>query len=198
MEFSICDDAEQVRLAQQVRYEVFSVEKAWVDPKSCPGGLELDEYDALAVHFLAVEDGVPVGTSRLLLGSKQRLPAAEHIDLATLGLQPHEAVEVSRLAIRRLNRSQDLRVFFGLTRLMWFWMMERSIKVWMAVADVSLFRLLDRLGMPAIDTAPQVHHLGSDCIPVVYDVPLSGPALKLTPTECDAGVKSFQLAADKE
>ncbi|MEV5082331.1 GNAT family N-acetyltransferase [Streptomyces sp. NPDC093064] len=48
-----------------VRKEVFVVEQG------VPQDIEYDEYDALAVHVLAVrEDGVPLGTGRLLYGAE--------------------------------------------------------------------------------------------------------------------------------
>lgn len=46
--------------AGAIRHEVFVVEQC------VPVELELDEYDPIAIHALALEDGVPIGTGRLL------------------------------------------------------------------------------------------------------------------------------------
>lgn len=44
--------------ARTIRFEVF------VDEQQVPAELELDEYDATARHWLAVDDGTPVATAR--------------------------------------------------------------------------------------------------------------------------------------
>ena len=46
--------------ASAIRHEVFVQEQA------VPVELELDEHDAIALHALAMHDGTPVGTARLL------------------------------------------------------------------------------------------------------------------------------------
>ena len=182
MDFIVCTDSDHVRMAQALRFSVYCEEKAWIDSKRCENGLEMDEYDPLAVHFLALQDGEPVGTSRLLLGTRQHLPAMEFIDLDALGLDPDFVVEVSRLAARRTGRSSDLRLFLGLTRLMWQWSMDRSMVAWLAIADVPLFRLLQRLKMPILSVAPHVQYMGSTCVPVAFDLPSTGASLQRSDT----------------
>lgn len=180
LRFLICQEPEEVQMAQALRYSVYCEEKGWVDAERCPGGLEVDEYDQLALHFLALEGEVPVGTSRLLIGGRQHLPAADYLDLGLLGLEVSQLVEVSRLATRRTERSSDLRVFLGLTRLMWEWSMDHSMVAWLAIADIPLFRLLERLGMPVVGRAPYVEYLGSTCVPVAFDMERTGRALKVS------------------
>lgn len=176
----MCTEPEHVQLAQSLRYTVFCREKGWIDPLACPEGVETDEHDHLALHFLALEGDVPVGTIRLLLGDRQDLPAAEYLDLDGLGLDIRRLAEVSRLATQRTERSSDLRVFLGLTRLIWEWGMENSIVAWLAIADLPLFKLLDRLGMPVIASAEEVEYLGSACIPVAFDMQKTGEALRVS------------------
>jgi N-acyl-L-homoserine lactone synthetase len=165
-------------MAQALRYEVYCEEKGWVSPTRSGERLEIDAYDDLATHFLAVdEDGTVLGTVRYLRGEVQRLPAFDHISPESLGLEPRRITEVSRLATRRTSRSQDLGVFLGLTRLMWHWGMENSIRSWMAIADQPLYRLLSRLRIPVLAVGEPIDYLGSECVPVAYDMPGSGAAL---------------------
>jgi len=174
----VCKTARQLRLAQALRYEVFCAEKQWIDSGTCSDQTESDAYDDDAVHFLAVDaDGTAIGTSRYLLGSCQSLPAARHIDIAKLGLDPARVTEVSRLATKPTKRSQDIAVFLGLTRLMWHWGMENAIQSWMAIADVPLYHMLSRLRIPELAVAPSVDYLGSECVPVAYDMRGTGAAL---------------------
>jgi N-acyl-L-homoserine lactone synthetase len=166
-------------MAQSLRYSVYCEEKGWIDPGRCANGIEVDEHDDLALHFLALEDDTPVGTCRLLLGNRQHLPAADYLDLESLGLDVKLVAEVSRLAAHRTKRSSDLRIFLGLTRLMWEWGTENSMVAWLAIADIPLFRLLERLKMPVIATAEHVDYLGSTCVPVAFDLEGTGVSLKV-------------------
>ncbi|WP_445524121.1 GNAT family N-acetyltransferase [Streptomyces cyslabdanicus] len=63
-----------------VRKEVFVVEQG------VPQDLEYDAYDAVAVHVLAVrEDGVPLGTGRLLYGAEAAAKTGGDPALGSLG-----------------------------------------------------------------------------------------------------------------
>jgi N-acyl-L-homoserine lactone synthetase len=178
LKFITCSTPEQIRAAQRLRYEVFCVEKGWIDAAKCPGHVESDELDEGAVHFLALEDGVPVGTIRLLLGKKCDLPAAAYLPVEELGVEPWQMVETSRLATRRKKRSQDLRVFLGLTTLMWEWAMEHDMKVWLVIADVPLHHMLTRLGMPEIARGDEIEYLGSKCVPAAFELVGTGFSLR--------------------
>jgi N-acyl-L-homoserine lactone synthetase len=176
----MCETPDQLLASQELRYAVFCEEKRWVDPLDCSARLETDEYDSLALHFLALDGDTPIGTVRLLLGARQPLPAADYLDLDALGLDTREVAEVSRLAIQKTGRSSDLRVFLGLTRCIWEWGMDNSMAAWLAIADVSLFRLLERLGMPVLASADHIDYLGSRCVPVAFDLARTGEALKVS------------------
>ncbi|MFD4969495.1 GNAT family N-acetyltransferase [Streptomyces sp. NPDC058424] len=64
-EVRVAEDPADREACFAVRKEVFVVEQG------VPQDIEYDEYDALAVHVLAVrEDGVPLGTGRLLYGAE--------------------------------------------------------------------------------------------------------------------------------
>lgn len=176
MKCVVCETDEQVREAQRLRYEVYCVEKGWVDTHTAEA-IEIDPFDPLAVHFLAYDDeGVPIGTARLLLGSRQQLPATRFLPQAA-AYAPEETVEISRLAARRQSRSHDAAVLLGLLRAMWEWAMERSITNCVAVADAPLFALLKRMGMPIVASGPKVEYVGSTCVPAALDIASVGPVL---------------------
>ena len=178
MEFTVCNTPEQLELAQRLRYEVFCLEKSWVDATECEGGREADPSDEIAAHFLALEDGVAVGTVRYLLGWQQELPAVSHLDLSHLDHDPSKIVEVSRLATTQTKRSHNMRIFLGLTVLMWEWAMEREVPMWLAIADVPLYHMLTRIGLPVVAEGERFEYLGSMCVPVAFDMPGTGPVLK--------------------
>ena len=170
MECILCTEPGHVRMAKALRYSVYCEEKRWIDPRQCVDGIEEDGDDELAIHFLALEDGHPVGTARLLLGKHQKLPASEYIDLTAIGVDETQIAEISRLAIRRHSRSYDLRVFLNLMQAMWSWGSDNSMLVALAIADAPLFTGLQRLGIPTLATTPEVEFLGSSCVPVAFEV----------------------------
>jgi len=168
----VCETPEQIQLAQALRYEVYCLEKEWIEPGTCDRGLEVDSYDELAIHFLVLDDetDAALGTSRLLLGSCQELPGAEFIDLGALGLLPAQTCEVSRLASLRSARARNFEVFLLLMHAMSTWGAGVDITAALSVADVSLHRLMTRIGMPYVAVGEPVEYLGSECIPSVIDV----------------------------
>lgn len=168
----VCETPEQIQMAQALRYKVFCLEKEWVDASSCENGLEVDEYDELAVHFLVFdeESETAVGTSRLLLGSCQTLPAARFLDLAALGLRPAQTCEVSRLASLRSARARNFEVFLLLMHAMSMWVAGLDITAALSVADAPLHRMMTHIGMPFVAVGEPVEYLGSECIPSVIDV----------------------------
>ncbi|MFJ3301761.1 GNAT family N-acetyltransferase [Streptomyces sp. NPDC086549] len=97
-------DAHTVRIAEDpadreacfaVRKEVFVVEQG------VPQDIEYDEYDAVAVHVLAVrEDGVPLGTGRLLFGEAAASKTGGDPSVGSLG----------RLAVAREARGLGVGV----------------------------------------------------------------------------------------
>ena len=76
--------------------ECFAVRKeVFVGEQGVPEDLEYDEYDAVAVHVLAVrEDGVPLGTGRLLHGEAAAAKVDGDLSVGSLG----------RLAVRQEAR----------------------------------------------------------------------------------------------
>ena len=55
----LVETEEDMEAAVSIRFRVF------VDEQSVPAEIELDEYDAVATHAIAIEDGQAVGTGRM-------------------------------------------------------------------------------------------------------------------------------------
>ncbi|MEK7323579.1 MAG: PEP-CTERM/exosortase system-associated acyltransferase [Pseudomonadota bacterium] len=60
---------EQLRLAMELRYQVYCLETGFEDINQHPGGMERDEFDSRAVHSLLIHraSGMIAGTVRLVL-----------------------------------------------------------------------------------------------------------------------------------
>jgi N-acyl-L-homoserine lactone synthetase len=182
-EFIRCITPEQIEAAMRVRHEVYCIEKGWIDPATCPGDIERDEFDVDAVHFLASKDGEPVGTTRVLLGGVAELPAFEYLPPHLFNAERNQIVEVSRLATIPQSRSQDAAVFVGLGLAMWEYGVEHGIRVCMAIADVPFYRMLMRMRFPVIAKAKPVEYMGSLCVPIAFDAPKMVLALRRQTSE---------------
>ncbi|WP_316753750.1 GNAT family N-acetyltransferase [Streptomyces herbicida] len=91
----IADDLADREACFAVRKEVFVVEQR------VPQDIEYDEYDAVAVHVLAVrEDGLPLGTGRLLSGEAAASKTGADPAVGSLG----------RLAVARKARGLGVGV----------------------------------------------------------------------------------------
>ena len=74
-----------------VRFRVF------VDEQSIPPEVELDEYDAQATHAVALQDGQPIGTGRVILEGGVARIGRMAVDL------PHRRGGVGGLLLRFLE-----------------------------------------------------------------------------------------------
>lgn len=81
--------AYEVRVAEDPadREACFTVRKeVFVGEQGVPEDIEYDAYDAVAVHVLAVrEDGVPLGTGRLLFGEAAAAKTGGDASVGSLG-----------------------------------------------------------------------------------------------------------------
>ncbi|MEU0963894.1 GNAT family N-acetyltransferase [Streptomyces sp. NPDC005917] len=79
-EVRVAEDLADLEACFAVRKQVFVVEQG------VPEDLEYDEYDASALHVLALrEDGVPLGTGRLLYGETAAEKTDGDLSLGSLG-----------------------------------------------------------------------------------------------------------------
>lgn len=91
-----------------LRYEVYCIECAFLDPANYENGKESDEYDDCSTHFAAyARDRTLVGTVRLVQPPKDMAyPFMAHCEVFNrAGLPPRaEAAEISRLVVKKTYR----------------------------------------------------------------------------------------------
>lgn len=102
-----------------LRYQVYCVERGFLDPADYPDQRERDSYDSLSLHYgLYSLDDQLAGTMRLVRGSLDQLPLSAHCELyperqAQLAAVPMVA-EVSRLAVSRSYRRRTGDGFYSM------------------------------------------------------------------------------------
>lgn len=135
--------------AQRLRYEVYCQERRFVDAAECPDGLETDEYDRHAVHFVAVGSrGRVGGTLRLVRDSGVGFPLERRAGRGfstLLGTRRRTTAELSRLVVSKTYRGRDVPsrlMLLGLLARMYEEARRVHIEGLFAAMEVSLWRLL--------------------------------------------------------
>jgi N-acyl amino acid synthase of PEP-CTERM/exosortase system len=120
--FTCVGDATDLETVYAIRYQVYCVERGFLDGAHYPTQLESDEFDAHALHVLATHRaGHPAGTARLVMSSRLGFPAMQHCvfseEFSFLNDPSHPALarygEVSRLAVSKEFRRREGDTPFG-------------------------------------------------------------------------------------
>lgn len=122
------ENSELIALSQRLRYQVYCVEHAFLNPHDYPNELERDDYDQRAVHSVLRHrlTGLPVATVRLVLADEhepQRPFPIETCDILRRAIRDqawrvprHALGEISRFAVSKefRRRMKEARTSHGL------------------------------------------------------------------------------------
>lgn len=152
---------------RRLRYEVYCLERRFVDAAHCADGQESDEYDPHAVHFAATTpSGSVVATLRLVLDSPLGFPLEGYTD-GLLHARPRSermrTGEVSRLIVAADYRAGTIRrplLLFGLFRHLYEECGRLGLGYLVAAMEGSLARLLRRLGFPFLTLGDPISYFG--------------------------------------
>lgn len=173
------EDKEFMAKLYHLRFKVYCHERRFFNSEDYPTEVEFDEYDGQSIHFAAVdkEDGEIVGTLRMILPGRYRLPIEKycpHIKVNDDIQTGKKFGEISRLVItKELRRrkhdghyygfqAKDIidvdannREFrrsakpmtFGLYREMYWECKKIGVTHWYTLMEKSLWRLLHKHGL---------------------------------------------------
>jgi N-acyl amino acid synthase of PEP-CTERM/exosortase system len=114
--FTCVRDAADLATVYAIRYQVYCVERGFLDEADYPAQLETDAYDSHALHVLATHrGGHPAGTARLVMHSPLGFPATQHCvfseEFSFLNDPSHPLLprygELSRLAVSKEFRRRE-------------------------------------------------------------------------------------------
>jgi N-acyl amino acid synthase of PEP-CTERM/exosortase system len=174
----------------KLRYEVYCLECAFLDPAHFHAGMEFDEFDACSHHFAAYSlDQTLVGTVRLVQPPTGSWPLLRHCTLFPGSTLPPAgaSAEISRLAVRkshRRRRSDSLwgipgldpehppaaharrsgaspMLLLGLYREMYRYSCAHGIGYWLAAMERALAHSLQRMGFCFQALGPQCDYYGA-------------------------------------
>ena len=140
--FKVADSDFELRSCYRLRYKVYCEEKRWISPSKFPDKMEIDEYDARAVHVIALnEDFEVVGLMRILRAEDYpKLPYQDHPAMKGKGLKLANMAELSRFIVTAgQNRYQTVK---GLLRAVYQTCRQMGIDHWAFMYEASLQRLL--------------------------------------------------------
>ncbi len=110
-----CSTLDQLRTAQKIRYDVYCLEFGRSSPYAdADEGTIIDDLDKAGTSFLAIHDGVAIGTVRINLGRESDFgPMAEIYGIADSQFDLEDASIVTKFAIREAFRggSAYMRLF---------------------------------------------------------------------------------------
>jgi N-acyl amino acid synthase of PEP-CTERM/exosortase system len=177
------DSAERVRIAQQLRHQVYCVENR-LEPEN-DEGVERDSFDSHAAHSLLVyrPSDIPVGTVRLILPLADEVahsfPMQTVLDASTSRefrkIPLHSAAEISRFSIsrqtlRQMQMHDEIQAQFisntgplmrlGLIQALVRMSLQHNITHWCAVMEQSLLRMLAAMAIHFVPIGPVVEYHG--------------------------------------
>jgi len=117
---AVADDPSSMRLAYQLRYEVYCQDCHFLEASNYPDQLESDEFDVSSLHALSFNlQKQLVGYSRLVMPNADGMfPWQGHCSELLPGVvlpPPSHSAEVSRLIVRRDYRRRRGEVLQGIT-----------------------------------------------------------------------------------
>ncbi len=183
--FERIDSTDALNNCYRLRFDVYCVERGYLQRENYPSSLEIDKFDAHSLHFGAFNRaGETVGTIRLVQPNSQGFPLLQHCQLHDEVI-PDEIVEISRLAVSknyRRRREDDIygispdqivmpdpvpedrrrrpEIVLGLYKIIYQESKRRGITHWLAAMERSLVRLLWRYGFSFDAIGPEVDYYG--------------------------------------
>lgn len=165
------DDPRLLGQSYRLRYQVYCVERQFLDAGDYPDQLEFDAYDRDSVHVGVVDGhGVLVAAARLVKSTRDGLPLFRYCTLfpseRTLDDPANTVVEVSRVSISRAYarhpepRSRGAEPFLTLLKAVIYGAKGAGATHLIGATDAALHRRLVRFGFPYRLAGPSVDYYG--------------------------------------
>jgi len=165
----IDDDPVLMEQSYRLRYQVYCLERGFLNAADYPDQLERDEYDSFSLHAGVITDQQQlVGTLRLVKICMEELPLFRHCTISEeckerLRQEDVRLAEVSRLCMSRECRDDQIgnsRVGLNLFRATYQTAKRNGLTHWLAAMEPSLHRLLAAVGVPFRIVGPVVDYFG--------------------------------------
>ena len=178
---AIDDDPRLLEQSYRLRYQVYCVERQFLDAAGYPDQRETDEFDDYSVHVGAVDaHGELAGTARVIKANPHGFPMFRHCaffpEVQTLDSPTVVPVEVSRVAIsRHCARAGSRRrsePFLTLVKSIMQGAKRAGATHLIGATDAAFHRWLVHYGLPYRISGPAVDYYGpvAPCIMSLHEL----------------------------
>jgi N-acyl amino acid synthase of PEP-CTERM/exosortase system len=170
----LADTEQSKKIHHQLRHQVYCLEKGFEEASQFKGGMEIDDFDQQAVHFIVQDQQTSewVATLRIVLPEAQKLPITELFksDLSfDMAANCHGVAEISRLSILSAHRHSKTfvsdhsypEILFGLIRAAKEYCEIKGIDQWLFLCRRSLKKIAARGGMEMKEIGKPINHRGA-------------------------------------
>jgi N-acyl-L-homoserine lactone synthetase len=154
--------------AQKVRHEVFCRDMG-VFGGIRPDGLESDEYDEYSDHFIALRDGLVIGTLRLIRYQPGKAFPGESLSPLPARFDRRKSVEISRGSLLKEHRGL-LGVTLKVIDCAYEFCKQEEIRHIFALANDHMYALYKKMRMPFEFVGEPVTYQGYVSFPLVMAV----------------------------
>jgi N-acyl-L-homoserine lactone synthetase len=150
----------------RLRYQVYCLERSFLNGADYPSQMEQDEFDRHSIHIGVVNhDGELLATARLVQPSMVGLPMFRHCQIfpqeTELFCETNRTVEISRLCIsRNLKRRGRSAVIVAMYRALYQASKRNGWSHWVVATEPSLQRLVAMFAAPFRAIGPLIDYYG--------------------------------------
>jgi N-acyl-L-homoserine lactone synthetase len=154
--------------SHRLRYQVYCVERGFLNPEDYPDQRERDEFDRYSLHLGVVDpEGTLLATARLVKVNMVGLPLFRHCQIYPrefeLLQETTRVAEISRLCVSRSLRRRHIgtaSVAINLYRAIYQASKRNGFTHWLVATEPSLQRLLASLKVPFREVGPSTDYYG--------------------------------------
>jgi len=104
----LIENMQDLEKIYQLRYDVYCMQKKFLNPENYPEKKEMDVFDKYSLHFGAFDDlGNALGSLRLVKNSVLGFPLGDHCEIDVPDEILKTAGEISRLAVSKIIRKRQ-------------------------------------------------------------------------------------------
>jgi len=171
---------QELNMIYQLRYRVFCEEIHSLDPFDYPDKRESDRYDPHSFHFIALENGVAIGTSRLIRTIDGKFMMEDEFELPS-DFNRNKAVECSRVAVVKERRGLALPL--SLLQAAYIYGLSEGYTHWCGTITRYFDKVLTRAGWRFIYLEDFAEYHNAEVIPFI--LPLNEDHVRFPPNKSE-------------
>ena len=165
------NDSEK-EMIHRLRYDVYCLEKKFIDPDKLSNKLEYDGLDEYSVAFFAIDSDYPdkiIGCFRLITENPVGFPIEKEFGVS-LPVPSNAIVEISRLIVIPAFRGSGRTLLKAMFKEIYLYCHNNKIRHCYATVERPLLLILDRLGVTLRPLSDAKWYMNGLTLPTVLDL----------------------------